>query len=279
MTFDRLLLPTATFRQSACLTSGVNPVKSLKGCANGVFLEPAYDPVRREIIYRQQATSTGLIPGTPYTFSVFPPPGDGSTNGIQAFDGAPLGEARSLTFTTRTPEPAGGLVDKPPTVDFCGDLFPHVLRDTCASGGCHTVAAKEDHGVILGAAEGLDFSTPAKILTTAVSHVAHETQTGEHATMAEDSPSLLGRAMPLIDPSRPGNSYVLYKLIANQNNGAKGGSPTLEQKRLADIEELRSVVVVGIPMPPSDGRGKELKETELEQISDWIAQGAPTVCP
>jgi hypothetical protein len=277
--FDRLLLPTETFRQSMCLAPGVAPVTALKSCANGVFLEPSYDPVRRQITYRQPAVSAGLAPGSHYTISVFPPPVDGTTNGIAAFDGAPLERAQSRTFITRAVEPLGTVVDVPPTVDFCGDLYPNLLRDTCAASGCHTANAKEDHGLILGPAEGLDFSSPAAVLATAVSHVAHGAQTGEHAAAGESSPSLFGRAMPILDPTRPGNSYALYKLLANVNNGAPGSTPDLEQKRLADLDRLRAVVVVGIPMPPSDGRGKELDQARLEQLSDWIAQGAPTSCP
>jgi hypothetical protein len=280
LTFDRLLLPTETFRQSVCLRSGVDPIKANKDCANGVFLEPSYDPVRRQITYRQPAVSVGLSPNTHYTVSVFPPPADGSTNGIAAFDGAPLELATSRTFLTREAkaEPAGMVIDTPPKIDFCGDLFPHLLRDTCSTNGCHTTTGKEDHGLVLGAAEGLDFSTPARILATAVSHAAHETATGEHGSTPETSPSLFGRAMPILDPTRPGNSYALYKLLANVNNGAKGSTPTLEQKRLVDLERLRAVVVVGMPMPPSDGR-KQLAQADLEQLSDWIAQGAPTSCP
>ncbi len=279
VTFDRLLLPTTTFRQSICLHSGLDPIKAVKNCANGVLLEPAYDPVRRQITYRQPATSAGLAPGTHYTVSVFPPPGDGTTSGIEAFDGAPLDHAVSGTFTTRSVEPAETIVDAPPTVDFCNELFPKLLNDTCAANGCHTGVGKADHGLVLGPAEGLDFSSPARIAATAVSHVAHETQTGEHGAVGEVSPSLFGRAMPILDPTRPGNSYALYKLLANTVNGAKGKTPDLEQKRLADLDRLRAVVVVGIPMPPEDGRGKKLDQAQLEQLSDWIAQGAPTTCP
>ena len=279
ITFDRLLLPTETFRQSVCLRPGVDPITANKDCANGVFLEPSYDPVRRQITYRQPAVSAGLAPGSHYTVSVFPPPPDGSTNGIAAFDGAPLEHAMSRTFTTRAVEPAGTVVDTPPKIDFCGDLFPSLLRDTCSANGCHTTTGKEDHGLVLGAAEGLNFSSPARILATAVNHAAHETETGEHAAMVETSPSLFGRAMPILDPTRPGNSYALYKLLANVKNGAKGSTPDLEQKRLVDLDRLRSVVVVGMPMPPEDGRGKKLEQKDLEQLSDWIAQGAPTSCP
>lgn len=253
-------------------------VKAAKDCANGVFLDPAYDPVLRQIVYRQEAKSAGLAPGQHYTISVFPPPGDGTTNGIQAFDGAPLDVAKSRTFTTRAVEPMGSLPDTPPPVDFCGDLYIHVLRDTCAANGCHTSAGADDHGIHLGAAEGLDLSTPAKIAATAF-HVAHGTQTGEHADDPEISPSSFGRAMPVLDPTHPGNSYLLYKLLASADNGAKGATAELEQARLDELARLRATVVVGLPMPPSDGRGKELDQAQMQQISAWIAAGATTACP
>ncbi len=258
----------------------MTPITAAKDCANGVLLEPSYDPVRRRITYRQPLTSAGLVPGTHYTVSVFPPPDDGTLNGIEAFDGAPLEQAASRTFTTRAVEPAGTIVEPPPSVVFCGDmsLSTKLFRDTCATNGCHTGLGKEDHGLVLGPAEGLDFSSLAQIRATAVSHVAHETQTGEHAAASEVSPSLFGRAMPILDPTRPGNSYALYKLLARADNGAPGSTPALEKKRLADIDQLRAVVVVGMPMPPPDGRDK-IDQAQLEQLSDWIAQGAPTTCP
>jgi hypothetical protein len=279
VTFDRFLLPTTTFRQSICVQAGVTPVTQLKDCANPVFLEPSYDPVRRRITFRQPATSAGLAPSTHYTVSVFPPPDDGISSGVEAFDGAPLEHAASRTFTTRDVEPAGTLPDAPPTVDFCKDLYPNILSTTCASNGCHTSRGPDDHGVAIGPAEGLDFSSHAKITATAVNHVAHETQTGEHAATIEVSPALFGRAMPILDPTRPGNSYALYKLLAATDNGAPGATPALEKQRLAEIARLREAIIVGMPMPPANGQMKALPQARLEQISDWVAAGAPTTCP
>jgi hypothetical protein len=279
VTFDRFLLPTTTFRQSVCLQPVVGQVTAAKDCAKGVTLEPAYDPVLRRITYRQPATSAGLAPGARYTFSVFPPPGDGTINGIEAFDGAPLAVAVSRDFTTRDVETPGTTVEPPPSADFCNVLSSEVFHKTCATGGCHTAAGEEDHGLVLGAAEGLDLSSPARIHATAVSHAAHETQTGEHADEIEVSPSRFGRAMPIVDPTRPGNSYLLYKLLASAGNGAKGSDDATEQKRIAEIDRLRATIVVGMPMPPSNGTGKQIDEANLEQLSQWIAQGAPTTCP
>lgn len=279
LTFDRFLLPTATFRQSVCLQPVLGLVTAAASCARGVTLEPAYDPVLRRITYRQPATSAGLAPGTRYTISVFPPPDDGTTNGIQAFDGAPLDRAVSREFTTRDSEPAGTVVEPPPSVDFCAALDGDVFKATCAAGGCHTGSGPADHGVVLGPAAGLDFSSNAGLQATAVSRVAHGTQTGEHADKGEVSPSRFGRAMPIIDPTRPGNSYLLYKLLSSEANGAPGSDAAAEKARVDEIARLRAAVVVGMPMPPADGASKPLDQQQLEQISDWILLGAATSCP
>lgn len=254
-------------------------ITAAKDCARGVLLEPAYDPVLRRINYRQPATSAGLAPATRYTVSVFPPPGDGTNYGILAFDGAPLAAAVSLEFTTRSSEPAGSTVEPPPSVDFCAALDKPVFQASCATGGCHTSSGPKDHGVLLGPAEGLDFSSNAALEATAVNQVAHETQTGEHAAQGDISAQHFGRAMPLIDPTRPGNSYLLYKLLAREDNGSPGSDAAAERARVEEIARLRAAVVVGLPMPPPDGVSAPLTQEQLEQISDWILAGAKTACP
>lgn len=254
-------------------------ITAASDCARGVTLEPAYDPVLRRITYRQPATSAGLAPATRYTISVFPPPNDGTTNGILAFDGAPLDRPVSLEFTTRDSEPAGTTVEPPPSVDFCAALDHEVFQASCAAGGCHTGSGPLDHGVALGPAEGLDLSSSAALRATAVGRVAHETQTGEHAAQGEVSPSRFGRAMPIIDPTRPGNSYLLYKLLASEENGAPGSDAAAEEARVSEIARLRAAVVVGMPMPPTSGASKPIDQRQLEQISDWILAGAKADCP
>lgn len=277
--FDRFLLPTTTFRQSICLQPVLGVVTAAKDCARGVLLEPAYDPVLRRVTYRQPATSAGLAPSTRYTISVFPPPDDGTAYGILAFDGAPLAAAVSLEFTTRSSEPGGVSVEPPPSVDFCAALDQQVFKASCASGGCHTSGGPVDHGVGVGPAQGLDFSSNAALKATAVARVAHGTQTGEHAAQGEVASPRFGRAMPLIDPTRPGNSYLLYKLLAREDNGAPGSDAAAERARVEEIARLRAAIVVGMPMPPPDGVSAPLAPQQLEQISDWILTGAATACP
>ncbi len=275
LVFNRFLLPTTTFRQSVCLQPGLDLVKAIEDCAEGILLEPAYDPVLRQITFRQPATSPGLASGKRYTISVFPPPNSASNAGIRAFDGAPLSAAFSRDFTTRDTEPTGGSAEPPPA-DLCYDVTHGVLQSKCATSGCHTGNGAEDHGLVLGPAEGLDLSTNARLRATALSHVAHETQTGEHADEGEDSPSRFGRAMPILDPGQPGNSYLLYKLLANADNGDPGSDAARERDRIEEIARLRAAVVVGMPMPPQDGAGVQIDQAHLEKLSDWILQGAST---
>ena len=275
LVFDRFLLPTTTFRQSVCLRSGRGLVEAIEDCSKGVALEPAYDPVLRQITYRLPATSLGLVSGARYTISVFPPPGEVSSAGIRAFDGAPLSAASSRDFTVRDTEPPDEPAEPPPA-DLCYDVTHGVFQSKCATKGCHTGKGAEDHGLVLGAAEGLDLSTNAMLRATALSRVAHETQTGEHADVVEDSPSRFGRAMPILDPRRPGNSYLLYKLLANADNGDPGADSDKERQRIEEITRLRAAVVVGMPMPPQDGAGVQVDQPHLEKLSAWILQGAPT---
>lgn len=275
LVFDRFLLPTTTFRQSVCLQPVIGLVKTLADCTAGILLEPAYDPVLRRITFRQPATSLGLLSGKRYTISVFPPPDKASASGIRAFDGAPLSATFSRDFTTRDTEPTGGNTEPPPT-DLCDDVTHGVLQNTCATSGCHTGNGAADHGLILGAAAGLDLSTNAQLRATALSHVAHQTQTGEHADEGESSPSRFGRAMPILDPGRPGNSYLLYKLLANADNGDPGSDANEERQRIEEIARLRAAVVVGMPMPPQDGAGAQVDQKHLEKLSAWILQGAST---
>jgi hypothetical protein len=278
--FDRFLLPAATFRQSICLQPVDGLVTATKDCAHGLLLEPAYDPVRRQLTYRQPETSAGLVSGIRYTLSVFPPPGDGTAFGIEAFDGAPLEAAVSREFKTRDAEPPGTHVLPPPSNPLCSSVTNGILGTSCATHGCHDSEYALDHGVAIGAPEGLDLSTPAKVYATAVGHAAHETQTGEHADEAEVTPSRFGRAMPLIDPTRPGNSYLLYKALVNEANTAPLPDAKRERQRLDEIARLRAAIIVGMPMPPTNGKGNQLDDAALDQLSAWIQQGAPTdPCP
>lgn len=165
-------------------------------------------------------------------------------------------------------------------VDYEGDLHSppsSPLSRSCALDGCHGSSLGDQQHL----AAGLDLSSPAAIALTVLNRTAHQTQQGEAAQVAELSPDRFGRAMPLIDPGNPGNSYLLYKLIANPLSYRRTAVPT------AEIQRLRESVVVGLPMPAEgtlpllsdepDPLG-DLAQASLELINAWIAHGAVTDC-
>lgn len=273
--FSRFLLPTDTFRQSICVQSDPRTVSSLDDCRGNVFVEPSYDPIRRQITLRQSpdASKTHLLPATTYWVTVFPPP-DASSDGIQAFDGAPLDAPTPIHFTTLDVDPAGAKVEPLPAPVFCSPdkgktpgAFDHLKN--CSTAGCHLNGATDMQGGPLDAPEGLDMSDLVPLRTTAIGHVAHETQTGEHAAIGENSGLRFGRAMPIVDPGNPGNSYLLYKIITSRDNTTEPDAD--------EVARLREAMLVGMPMPPSNAsKAAFLDAKGLARLSDWILQGAPT---
>jgi hypothetical protein len=157
-------------------------------------------------------------------------------------------------------------------VGACEDACPvrdvvSVLEQACGSGACHGGLASS--GLRLDDELGISL---------AIGRTAHQTQTGELAWQGEQSPSSLGRAMPIIDPGNPGNSYLLYKVLINRGIPAVAVAPTEELAR------LRGAVVVGNPMPLNEfaddpatpeHEGGGLSLEQLDLVRRWIAAGAP----
>lgn len=304
--FDRFLLPATAIRQSVCLQPLTQPVETLADCKAGVFLEPAYDPVRREVIYRQRR-SARLATDTTYKLTVLAPTAADSIDGFRAFDGAALAENLALEFVTVGADPPDA---EPEAAELDRDSFcapspaceaacaasdearaciaagcdaaddacaarcltdcarlcaPSARLATCALGGCHASRADRRSG----AAMGLDLSTPEAIFRTAIGQVAHQAQLGEHAQQAESAPARFGRAMPLIDASNPGNSYLLYKLLIAPSYAVSELAPSEDE-----LDRLRTSFVVGLPMPTAGGL--PVPPHALVALSEWIAAGAPT---
>lgn len=118
--FDRFLLPNSASRQSLCLRANLADVATLEDCTGAVFLEPTYNPVKREITYRQRADEPSLLSGTTYKLTVLAPGGQVASAGIRAFDGAPLAASRAFEFTTLATDPVGSTLETLSTDDlFC----------------------------------------------------------------------------------------------------------------------------------------------------------------
>ena len=134
---------------------------------------------------------------------------------------------------------------------------------------------------------GLDLQNPGGVRDTALSMTAHQTQQGQISVAGDASPERFGRAMPLIDPGNPGNSYIMYKVLANPLNQFRPGG-ALEPGLALEIDRLRDNVVVGLPMPAQSDDGDVVgmggpasvdpegadSSDRMRLISLWIAHGA-----
>jgi hypothetical protein len=155
----------------------------------------------------------------------------------------------------------------------CTSLCPVIKTlGGCATANCHKRDAMRTED-LESIAMGLDMSDAAHIRQTAIGVVAHETQEGQSARLADVSPRRFGRAMPRIFPHNAGESYLMYKLLAHHSYAASDAAPPA-----AEIARLRASVVVGLPMPADPA--PPLSVRNLVVLSDWIAAGAPTPgCP
>jgi hypothetical protein len=290
--FDRLLLPATATRQAVCVQPIAKNIVNANGCSDGVFLEPSYDPVLREITFRQTPDNLPMSPQT-YELTAYVAIAD-TDPGIRSFDGVPLDVPLHLYFTVpagQTPTPS---YDLPPTNDhWCtspdpacdGGACPRSVSSIltgCAGSGCHTKNTTT-------AAEGMSLGDAAGILATALNQPAHETETGEAAGIAQPNSLRFGRAMPILDPGVPGESYLVYKLLANHNTPLVLPFPGSARNADApEITRLRASVVVGMPMPPNNALSTATllpaspnrpDKGEIEWLSEWLLQGAPITSP
>lgn len=178
---------------------------------------------------------------------------------------------------------------------------PQQALSNCAFGDCHADGRRQIEGTMesayIGPAMGLVLCTsgptpscpdkylsPTGMLATALGQIAHQTQQGNaypgDVNPVLENPRRFGRAMPIIDPASPGNSYLVYKILAgldpfvvSDENPAAAG----EQNR------LREAIVVGMTMPATGfalGVSEGPPVSEMQSISNWIARGAPAKnCP
>lgn len=288
--FDRFLLPSTISRQAMCLRPNMDEVSDYTKCSGGVFVQPSYDPVRREIVIRQEAGAR-LKLATLYTLTLFRATLEGDCTvdnptscGVLGFDRAPLEAPFTVSFHTADNNDASALDEGPPPIDYCGDNGVAKALGSCAYSRCHAPGGE------IGPAEGLSFykiqalpgdassDDPTALNSTAVNRAAHQTQVGESASKVEETPARFGRAMPLIDAfdlnkaGSPGNSYLIYKLLAR---GTVPGASDDLQPSAEEVKRLRDSVVVGMPMPP-EGTSLPLTQEQLLALSNWIEQGAPT---
>jgi hypothetical protein len=293
--FDRFLLPLSVIRQAIC----VQPQAAMTAddCTTPVSFSVAYDPATREAIFRQ---SEGMpLIGTHYVMTVFQPATlDPSTVGFRAYDNGILDKQTTIEIEVTGNSAKPGFDDAPANGSHWCDVTDAkgnvtvpgaegILTANCGVGGCH-VDTRDTQGNFLGAAMGLQFSVykPGAKSTdpfvdevverTAINHVAHETQIGEHADQPQEAPDRFGRAMQIVDARSAGNSYLLYKLLIGEDTTTH--VPFVSDD--AERDRLRDAFVVDDPMPLPNGamvpKQVEMHADLLEDLSLWIQAGAGT---
>ena len=128
---------------------------------------------------------------------------------------------------------------------------------------------------------GLDLSSPAGVQTTAINQVAHQTETGPNSGVVMENPDRFGVQMPIVDPARPDNSYLMYKLLRHPGLWERTPCETryrvdlagqCPQPSAAELVRLREWFVTGQPMPLD---GANLGRSDLDVLQAWIVSGAP----
>lgn len=268
--FDRYLRASTAVRQSISVYTG-RPENSV-----GLLL-PEYDAVERVVVYR---LTQALEPRTLYTVELGSAQ-DSASYGFQAFDGAPL-EASDVplkfNFYTRQS------VQQPPVVPLepiptCDRILEILNEAGCTTVGCHGGKALS---------MGLALDTADALNETAIRRVARQTELGAVYGVPLEDPARFGLQMPVIDPGQPGNSYLLYKILQNEQSFwmaeddpglcssryTVGLGPQCVPPSHSERARLREWFVRGAPMPPDDAT---LFRPEVREIQRFIAAGAS--CP
>ena len=298
--FDRYINPLTMNRQGLAL-------RDLSGNApDSPIIQ--YDPVTRTATISNPGPDPNwLVVGATYELAFPIATDEAGSFGLRAIDGASMDPATpKIAFTVVAPT---GTTPKLPTIDFCNDIFPLFAatrsgpqmntQGVCSNKSCHGAQSSTNNV----SATGLVLQTQEDIRHTAIGVEASEATTGA-LSVPITAQNSFPVGMPIIDPGDPGHSYLVYKLLLPDVNGAPDGTgagfsysgctattfvdygpnPHLasadEAARLAQFVHGRRMPW-GDPTP--DGKsfttngGTPLTLDELERISVWILEGAPVV--
>jgi hypothetical protein len=240
----------------------------------GAELTPRYDLLSRSVRYGLPA-GFRLQPNTLYTVEL-PIFSDDSQTGFRAFDGAPLAGTTPVRFAFFTGDGPGAAPTPPLAAPSCEDVAR--VFDGCA--GCHGALGVEPAprmGLSLVAWEG--------IASSAVGRVAHQTEIGATTGVTNEAPLRFGVNMPIIDPERPDNSYLLYKLLLRPEayepspgvaDDCAAATPC-DAPDPAELERLRTWFVRGSPMPATEPGQSFVHHAEAALLERYIVTGA--ACP
>jgi hypothetical protein len=285
--FDRFLLPSTAVRQSIAFFSGA-ATNVVPEDRSGPEILPSYDPLERVVTFSLPPGAT-LQPNTLYTVQIPVVRGEDAL-GFRAFDGTPMAEDEPVHISFRTSNALGTAqpLAAPHALD-CSELICTALGQDDAdcglpiTSGC---AAAHCHGAPDTAPRmGLSLASPHS-LADATGRVAHQTETGPTTGRALANPPRFGTAMPVIDPGRPGNSYLVYKLLlapetyqpSVESDACSRYHAATDPERCIEpaaeeLTRLREWFVRGEPMPPANHPRFVDAET-ARRIIDFIAAGA-----
>lgn len=264
LSFNRFLRPDTAIRQSIAFYTGslANPAPPISDTRPEVT--PQYDLMERSVRFVLPPGFT-LQPHALYTVEL-PVADSDDAFGFRAFDGVPLASENSVRISFFTG--SGPSAPAAPAVPSCADFLERLSG--CVAEVCHGGSAP---------AEALSFDGIAALRATAVGQPAHETELGDTTGIAEQNPPRFGVNMPIIDPGRPENSYLMYKLLigAAPYELAPGEAcppgERCEPPEPAELERLRAWFVRGEPMPYPDGSEPFVHHDELRAIQTFIAEG------
>ncbi len=259
LVFDRYLDPRTVARQAVCLRSDPNPVESAEDCEGGILLNVTYDPAGRVVTYYVDPGQTpSLLPAATHYLTVYGAQSEGG--GFRAFDGARLEERRELFFQVVDP---GGLEPQlPPVVDDATCEQTATSFGVCASCHIRRPEATPDAPANEPPA-GLELDSLERALATGT-RAAHGGSVGATGNqLGAKTPDKLGAGMPVLSPGDPGNSYLVYKMLAATEVDAATLAP-------GETERLRQGLITGMPMPPDNVRENRPDEATVRQITTWI---------
>ncbi|MBN1609368.1 MAG: hypothetical protein JW940_22245 [Polyangiaceae bacterium] len=274
--FNRHLDPSTAVRQSLDVYAGTPD--------HGEFLTPSYDVIERAVSYSH--IGTNLWPGAVYTVEVFGAQRDGEP-GFRAYDGTPLAPADlPLEYSFRARAEPGPPAQGSIPADCRTALG--ILTSSCGVADCHascsgsTCRRQPRMGLRLDSIEGLS--------DTAIDQLARETTRGQSATSPLQGAARFGVQMPIVDPARPDNSYLMYKLLVGRENYRANDGMACASRFFGDLprsdclapsdderERLRQWLVRGDPMPPAGYtlRGDSPIDA-VRALQAWIQSGANT---
>jgi hypothetical protein len=267
-------------------------------------LQPFYDPVERVVEFRVPP-GRAYRPTTLYQVELLLPETPEAV-GIRAFDGATLAGDAPLRFSFFTGTEPVDVTPRPET-PTCDEVVDQVFGalGNCAGQECH----RRDGNALLGsntplgdAPHQLWLDQRSSFALSAIGRVARQTELGD-ISGGPSTPRALrfGVRMALVEPSNPGASYLMYKLLLGPNNfescppdapeslcaGAVDPPvsshqflPLAEGEPLApppaELERLREWFVQGEPMPRDNSRGTRgnVRIEGLRAVSSFIAAGA-----